>query len=74
MFTKIFQTQLEDFDAVYEDIKHKKDTTAMLQEFFYYNRKSDKITDQKEQFTKIISKNDPKNIELLKETDKNFYM
>ena len=46
----------------------------MLQEFFFYNRKSDKITDQKEQFTKIISKNDPKNFELLKETDKNFYM
>ena len=74
MFTKFFPTQLDDFDAFYEDIKHKKYTTAMLQEFFFYNRKSDKITDQKEQFTKIISKNDPKNFELLKETDKNFYM
>ena len=53
---------------------NKKYTTAMLQEFFFYNRKSDKITDQKEQFTTIISKNDPKNFELLKDTDKNFYM
>ena len=74
MFTKFFPAQLDDFDSFYKDIKHKKYTTAMLQEFFFYNRKSDKITDQKDKFTKIISKNDPKHFELLKDTDKNFYM
>ena len=74
MFTKFFPTQLDDFESFYDDIKHKKYTTAMLQEFFFYNRKSEKIVTQKDSFTEIIAKNDPKNFELLKDTDKNFYM
>jgi SpoVK/Ycf46/Vps4 family AAA+-type ATPase len=74
MFEKFFPEQLEDFESFYDDIKHKKYTTAMLQELFFYNRKSEKIIDKLELFSDIVSKNDPKNYELLKDVDKNFYM
>ena len=74
MFEKFFPTQTEDFESFYDEVKHKKYTTAMLQEFFFYNRKSDKIIDKMSLFSDIITKNDPKQFEVLKEDEKNFYM
>ena len=45
----------------------------MLQEFLFYNRECDSIMDHIEQFIEIVEKNNPKNFEILKEENKNFY-
>lgn len=74
MFLKFFPDQSSNFEMIYEAIKHKKYTTAMLQEFFFYNRECENILEKCEEFSEIVSKNDPKNFELLKDVDNNFYM
>ena len=48
-------------------------TTAMLQEFFFYNRDCDNILELLDEFIKIVDNNDPKNFEVVKEENKNFY-
>ena len=45
----------------------------MLQEFLFYNRECDNILDLMEKFILIVDKNDPKNFEILKNENKNFY-
>ena len=45
----------------------------MLQEFFFYNRDCEDILIIIDKFIDIIEKNDPKNYEILKEENKNFY-
>ena len=61
------------FNEFYDIIKHKEFTTAALQEFLFYNRKCENILKIVDKFTEIIDKNDPKNFEVLKEENKNFY-
>ena len=74
---KMFQTFLPDqedkFKDFYKEIKHKEYTTAMLQEFLFYNRDCENILDIIDKFNEIIDKNDPKNFEVVKEENKNFY-
>ena len=70
----VFFPQLKDkFDDFYDKIKHKEYTTAVLQEFLFYNRDCDNIIDRVSLFEDILQKNDPKNFEEVKEENKNFY-
>ena len=73
MFEKFLPGQEDKFKEFYDTIKHKEFTTAALQEFLFYNRKCDNILEIVDKFTEIIEKNDPKNFEVLKEENKNFY-
>ena len=74
---KMFETFLPDkkdkFKNFYNEIRHKEFTTAMLQEFLFYNRECEDIMTIIDKFIDIIEKNDPKNFELIKEEQKNFY-
>ena len=69
-----FFPENEDVADFYKSIKHLKYTTAMLQEFLFYNRDCENILDKISEFQEIVAKNDPKNFEVLKESTKNFYM
>jgi len=73
MFDTFLPDQPDRFDEFYNLIKHKEYTTAMLQEFLFYNRECENIMELIEKFHKIIEKNDPKNFEIIKEENKNFY-
>ena len=73
MFEKFLPEQKDKFKEFYDTIKHREYTTASLQEFLFYNRKCDNILDIVDKFTEIIEKNDPKNFEVIKEENKNFY-
>ena len=61
----------DDFEKFYKLIKSREYTTAMLQEFLFYNRKCDTVFDKINDFYKIIEKNDSNHFE--KKTD-NIYM
>jgi hypothetical protein len=74
MFQKFFPGQMDTFPKFYQDISHKDYTTAMLQEFFFYNRKHDNIADKVSEFLEIVDKNDPKNYDIVKEDTQNCYM
>jgi chaperone BCS1 len=73
MFTTFLPNQKDKFKDFYDQIKHKEYTTAMLQEFLFYNRECDNILDLMEKFIVIVDRNDPKNFEILKNENKNFY-
>ena len=73
MFTTFLPEQKEKFKEFYEEVSHKKFTTAMLQEFLFYNRECDNILELLGEFIEIIDQNDPKNFEVVKEENKNFY-
>lgn len=73
MFDKFLPKQSEKFNEFYSLIQHKEYTTASLQEFLFYNRNCEDILEIVDQFGKILEKNDPKNYEILKEENKNFY-
>ncbi len=73
MFDTFLPDQSDRFDEFYNLIKCKEYTTAMLQEFLFYNRECENILKLMESFYKIIEKNDPKNFEIIKEENKNFY-
>ena len=73
MFHVFFPEKKELFESFYREIRHKEYTTAMLQEFLFYNRECDSIMNHIEQFIEIVEKNNPKNFEILKEENKNFY-
>ena len=65
MFCKFFsEDKCNDF---YNRIKHTEYTIAILQEFLFYNRKSDNIMKHISEFFDIIDRNDPKKLK----TDKN---
>ena len=74
---KMFHTFLPDqkhrFKEFYKEVSHKKYTPAMLQEFFFYNRDCENIMGIIDEFIEIVDKNDPKNFEVVKEENKNFY-
>ena len=74
MFQRFFPSQMDTFHEFYRAIRHKDYTTAMLQEFFFYNRESDAILCLLEEFHQIINNNDPKTFEILKDENKNCYM
>lgn len=73
MFEVFFPELKDNFNEFYDKIKHKKYTTANLQEFLFYNRNCDNILDEISLFEDILTKSDPKNFEEIKEENKNFY-
>ena len=75
IFETVLPQQKDNFNKFYEKIKSKEFTTAMLQEFLFFNRKCDTILDKIDIFFDIIEKNKPENFE--KDKDKktqNIYM
>lgn len=73
MFEVFFPELKDNFNEFYDKIKHKKYTTANLQEFLFYNRNCENILDEISLFEDILTKSDPKNFEEIKEENKNFY-
>ena len=73
IYETFLPNQTNNFSKFYKTIRHKQFTTAMLQEFLFYNRLCDNILDHMKQFMDIIDKNNPE--ELSSETkDKSLYM
>lgn len=73
MYTTFFPDN-PGFKEFYKKIKHLKYTTAMLQEFFFYNRGCEAIIDKLPEFSEIVEKNNPKNYEVLKDETNHLYM
>ena len=73
MFDVFLPNQKNKFNEFYNEIRHKEYTTAMLQEFLFYNRKCENILELIDKFNDIVEKNDPKKFEILKDENKNFY-
>ena len=73
MYDTFFPEQKERFNEFYNKIKHKEYTTAVLQEFLFYNRECDDIIKEIGLFDGILQNNDPKNFEEIKGENKNFY-
>ena len=73
----IYDTFLPDqsnlFEKFFKKIRHMKFTTAMLQEFLFYNRSCKTILDHIPQFIEIVEKNKPSELST-KKIDKNLYM
>lgn len=69
MFDSYFKNQ--NFIKFYKKISHLEYSTAMLQEFFFYNRKCKNIIDKLNLFLEIIKNNKPD--ELNKQNDKGLY-
>jgi ATP-dependent 26S proteasome regulatory subunit len=61
----------DNFSKFYKLIKNKEYTTAMLQEFLFFNRKCDDIFQKMNEFNEIIEKNKPGHFEQKKD---NLYM
>ena len=73
IFEILYSNDKDKFIKFYKLIKNRIYTTAMLQEFLFYNRKCDNIFDKINEFYEIIEKNKPENFEKNKK-DKNIYM
>ena len=73
MFSIFLPNQKDRFTDFYKQIKHKEYTTAVLQEFLFYNKDCKNILEIMDKFNEILEKNEPKNFELLKHENKNFY-
>ena len=73
MFSTFLPLQVDSFEEFYNTIGHRDFTTAMLQEFLFYNRDCKDILSLRDEFTSIVEKNDPKNFEIVKGETKNFY-
>ena len=73
MFNKFLPDQGDNFKEFYDTIKHKEYSTSALQELLFYNRDCDNILKLMDQFNDILEKNDPKNFEVIKDENKNFY-
>ena len=62
----------ETFPKFYKLIKNRKYTTAMLQEFLFFNRKKDTIYNNIDDFFKIIDSNSSDHFE--KKNKDNLYL
>jgi len=73
IFNTFLPKQSDNFNKFYKKIRHMDVTTAMLQEFLFYNRNCENILDYLDKFTEIVAKNKP--AELSGENkEKNIYM
>lgn len=73
IFEMVLPEQKDNFNKFYKLIQSKKYTTAMLQEFLFFNRKCENILEKMTEFNDIVEKNDPKNYEKVKNKDNNIY-
>ena len=67
----MFPDKKEEFPKFYKKIESKEFTTAMLQEFLFFNRKKGDILSKVSEFNEIIEKNKVKHFEKKKQ---DFYM
>ena len=74
IFETFLPKQMDKFTKFYKKISHRDFTTAMLQEFLFYNRKHENILDLIPQFMEIVDKNNPKKLSVKDGSDKNLYM
>ena len=77
IYNTFLPNQGENFKEFYQQIKKKQVTTAMLQEFLFFNRKCDNVLEEQKMksLMDIIEKNKPKSLEIKeKDTDNNLYM
>ena len=74
IYNTFLPNQIENFTKFYKKILHKQYTTAMLQEFLFYNRNCDNIINHINKLIDIIDKNNPKNLDSNINKDKNLYM
>lgn len=75
IFTTFLPKQGDKFKSFYKKIKHMDFTTAMLQEFLFYNRKCENILDHLSKFSEIVEKNKPSELSTEKSgQEKNLYM
>ena len=74
MFDVFLPEQKDKFPEFYKSIKHKEYTTAMLQEFLFYNRKEKNIMDIKDKFNTIVEQNSSAHFEVVKDGNQNCYM
>lgn len=65
--------QSENFSKFYKKIKHMEFTTAMLQEFLFYNRNCENILEHLSKFNEIVEKNKPSKLATDKK-QQNLYM
>jgi hypothetical protein len=73
IFKTFLPSQGEKFRSFYKKIKHKQFTTAMLQEFLFYNRNCENILDHIPSFIEIVDKNKPSELKSDKK-DSGLYM
>ena len=66
--------QKDKFKEFYSEIKDKNVTTAMLQEFLFFNRNCENIMNHLDSFMDIIEKNKPKNLKKEEKSENNLYM
>lgn len=74
MFDVFFPNDKDAFQDFYKTFQHKKYTTAMLQEFLFYNRDCENIMDIRDKFQEVIDKNASKNYEVVKGNEQSLYM
>jgi len=74
MFEIFFPNQKDKFSEFYDSIEHKDYTTAMLQEFLFYNRKEPNIMSLKGKFIDIVNQNSSKHFEVVKDENHHCYM
>ena len=72
MYQRFLPGQMEFFTKFYKKIKHKKYTTAMLQELLFHNRKCINIMNHVDEFQKIIDKNESINLDNNKTKDMSY--
>lgn len=72
MFMAFLPSQKDRFPDFYKEISHHDVTTAMLQEFLFYNRNCENVLEIMDEFMEVIKKNNPENYE--KNKSNNFYM
>jgi ATPases of the AAA+ class len=73
IFEMVLPEQKDQFDKFYGKIQSKEFTTAMLQEFLFFNRNENNILEKIEMFFDIIEKNKPESFQT-KEKSGNIYM
>jgi len=73
IYNTFLPKQAGHFNKFYKKISHMEITTAMLQEFLFYNRKCNNILDHMKQFMNIVEKNKPSELSAEKK-DENLYM
>ncbi len=73
IYDTFLSNQKDNFNKFYKKIKHKEFTTAMLQEFLFYNRKCENILDHIPKFIEIVDKNKPSELSSGKK-EQNLYM
>ena len=73
IFNTFLPKQTDNFNKFYKKIRHMEFTTAMLQEFLFYNRKCDNIIEHIDNFVEIVEKNKPSELSTDKK-EKNLYM